>query len=180
MGTSSTQTLGPAPPNVVVSTTGAGKIFFGANKSGITAYAPDNHVNALDRIVTFDTGKAKDGSIKLEGNVTITADPPAGMETIQVLAPRVNSVVRILPSVSPISAVVAPLAERNSFGDAPRLSIPTFSAPTAVDLLPRMTTKTSWALPAHDVQTQCQPTGRASEPKTHSNDEIVIDTDGDV
>ena len=65
--------VGTAPSNVVVNNTGGGKTYFGSN--GITAVGPTNTLNASGRNIVFNT-PLTNASIKLDGGVVITADPP--------------------------------------------------------------------------------------------------------
>lgn len=63
------------PPYVTVNESDGGRVFFGTN--GITASPPANTLNATGRNIIFDTGNQPKNLITLDGNVTITADPPA-------------------------------------------------------------------------------------------------------
>lgn len=93
---------GTEPPNIVSKTTGGGQIFY--NKNGITALGPDNHLNALDRNIVFDTTNTKSGAIQLDGNVTITADPPPGMEASQLPLPANAQVLGAVPTAHALSS----------------------------------------------------------------------------
>ena len=68
--------VGTAPSNVVVNNTGGGKTYFGSN--GITAVGPTNTLNASGRNIVFNT-PLTNASIKLDGGVVITADPPVAI-----------------------------------------------------------------------------------------------------
>lgn len=77
-----TPTVGTPPANVTVNEVGGGVVYFGAQ--GITANAPTNTLNAIARNIIFDTNGAASSAIVLEGNVTITADPPIALAQEQV------------------------------------------------------------------------------------------------
>src|SRR5262249_16147830 len=67
-----------------ITSTGGGQVFYGSN--GIIANGPANSLNALGRNVVFSTGTLPATAITLNGNVTITADPPVtGVESTGIV-----------------------------------------------------------------------------------------------
>ena len=77
-------TSNPNPPNISVQASGGASVFFGNN--GISAPASGNTLNAKGQSIVFNTGSLGANAITLNGNVSITADPPvvnSGLVTIQ-------------------------------------------------------------------------------------------------
>lgn len=64
-------------PNFVLNSVGKGKIYFGAQPTGITTSGTVN-INAIDKNVIFSNGSNNPGAnqIAFVGNNTVTADPP--------------------------------------------------------------------------------------------------------
>jgi len=90
---------GTTPANVTVNETGGGRVFFG--NEGITALAPNNVLNAKARNIIFHGDSV--GQIVLGGGVTITADPPEGMEGVGSLSASSSG-------VGTLSALGAPMS----------------------------------------------------------------------
>jgi hypothetical protein len=70
----SSPTAGTAPAKVTVINANGGQAYF--DTSGITAQGAQSTVNVNDRTVLFETGGLGAGSIKLKGDVNITAGSP--------------------------------------------------------------------------------------------------------
>ncbi len=85
-------TRNPNPTSISVQASGGASVFFGNN--GITATASGNTLNAKGQSIVFNTGSLGANAITLNGNVSITADPPvvsSGFATIQNSLPLTNS-----------------------------------------------------------------------------------------
>jgi hypothetical protein len=89
-----TPDVGPNPGNVTLSELGGGQVYFGTN--GITASAPNNTLNAWGANIVFDTKSRPASAISLEGNVTITADPPVTGGVALAPAPAPVRTIRLL------------------------------------------------------------------------------------
>ncbi len=74
-------TPGTTPANVTINETGGGVVYFGSNiypNQTITAHTPNNTLNASGRAVIFNSDN-RPTAITLNGNDTITGDPPVGL-----------------------------------------------------------------------------------------------------
>lgn len=88
-------------PGVTANESGGGLVYFGSG--GITANGSGNVLNAKGRHVIFESGSLGAGAITLQGNVTITADPP------ELFNPQVSraSVSVVAPTTPTINATLA-------------------------------------------------------------------------
>ncbi len=69
-----TNTTNPNPGDITVTTSGGANVYFGNN--GISATSNGNVLNAKGQSIIFNTGSLPSSAITLNGNVSITADPP--------------------------------------------------------------------------------------------------------
>ena len=72
-----TNTTNPDSNNIMATSSGGASIFYGAN--GISALSLDNVLNAKGQDIVFNTGSLPASAITLNGNVSITADPPISL-----------------------------------------------------------------------------------------------------
>lgn len=71
---------GRTPANVKISERYGGHVYFGTN--GIVAEGKNNQLNAWGSDIIFSTGSLSASAIKLEGGITIIADPPVANPTV--------------------------------------------------------------------------------------------------
>lgn len=116
-------TVGSNPGGITANESGGGHVYFGSG--GISTTAGGNVLNAKGRHVIFESGGLGSGAIVLEGNVTITADPP---ETVVPAISRATASV-VLPTTLPIAS--SQFAGQITIMRPPlNITIPRFSAPS--------------------------------------------------
>lgn len=135
------QIAGTMPANVTVDAQGGGQVYFGSN--GITADGPTNTLNAWARNITFDSGSAPATSIRLGGNVTLTADPPLANTQIDLSINTASANNNVFSAVSTLfnsdtnrlSGAVTPVDTTGPIENLQNPTLPPLSASTNTEEL---------------------------------------------
>ncbi len=111
-GAASAPNTTPPAKFVTVNATAPAQVLFGINNiTAVAVKGVGNTLNADLANIVFDTGTLKATAIKLDGNVTITADPPLDGISVSPSVPASANLITTTPT-------------------APTLTAPTSSAPT--------------------------------------------------